>query len=243
MKREIKIDQIFGYWTVIDLNPIKIGSNLYLKCRCVCKKEQLVSKSRILTGKTKCCKSCSPGIYKQCLGKGRHKGVGYISKEIFKRIKRHSMDRRRNYVSRLPFTITIEYIWELFQKQEGKCKISGIPLILHTNLYRVSDPKYYSYVTASLDRIDSSKGYIPGNVQWVHKWVNIMKNSMTDDQLKYVCSVITEHNKDNFEPSLVDIDFLNKVTRKVQRLTDEDTISNNSDTRIRHPQSEDDDIV
>ena len=36
--------------------------------------------------------------------------------------------------------------------------------------------------TASLDRIDSSKGYIKGNVQWVHKNINYMKQEMTNEE-------------------------------------------------------------
>lgn len=34
--------------------------------------------------------------------------------------------------------------------------------------------------TASLDRIDSTKGYVEGNVQWIHKRLNIMKGKSTD---------------------------------------------------------------
>jgi len=30
--------------------------------------------------------------------------------------------------------------------------------------------------SVSIDRIDNKKGYIIGNVQWIHKKINIMKN-------------------------------------------------------------------
>lgn len=51
--------------------------------------------------------------------------------------------------------------------------------------------------TASLDRIDSSKGYIKGNVRWIHKTVNKMRRDMDDvtfitlisDVYQYSCHV------------------------------------------------------
>jgi len=56
------------------------------------------------------------------------------------------------------------------------CALSGV---------KITYPKYSgdSKATASLDRIDSNRGYLRGNVQWVHKRVNIMKNNMTEKEL------------------------------------------------------------
>lgn len=48
--------------------------------------------------------------------------------------------------------------------------------------------------TASLDRINSSIGYIEGNVQWVHKDVNKMKMAMVEDKFLYWCKTISQHN-------------------------------------------------
>jgi hypothetical protein len=35
--------------------------------------------------------------------------------------------------------------------------------------------------SASIDRIDSSLGYVKGNVRWVSRAMNWMKNEMTDE--------------------------------------------------------------
>lgn len=49
--------------------------------------------------------------------------------------------------------------------------------------------------TASLDRIDSSKGYTEDNVWWINKHVNIMKNVYELDYFLDICSLITKKNE------------------------------------------------
>jgi hypothetical protein len=52
--------------------------------------------------------------------------------------------------------------------------------------------------TASLDRIDSSFGYIEGNVQWVHKDINIIKLDYDQDYFIKICSAVCNYkNKEN----------------------------------------------
>lgn len=63
--------------------------------------------------------------------------------------------------------IDLEYLKELWEKQKGICPYTGLSLIL---------PKYSNVkeipftLRASLDRIDSSKGYIKGNVQYINSY-------------------------------------------------------------------------
>lgn len=47
--------------------------------------------------------------------------------------------------------------------------------------------------TASVDRIDSSKGYIPGNIQFVSTCINYLKNTMSDKDTRFICKCIAEH--------------------------------------------------
>lgn len=44
--------------------------------------------------------------------------------------------------------------------------------------------------TASIDRIDSSKGYIKGNIQIVHKTLNKMKLNMRDEEFIAICEEV-----------------------------------------------------
>ena len=80
-------------------------------------------------------------------------------------------------------SITKENAWNLFLKQNRRCALSGLELTFP----KVSKDKSW---TASLDRIDSSKGYIEGNVQWVHKDVNIMKNKFDNKYFINICKLI-----------------------------------------------------
>jgi len=85
----------------------------------------------------------------------------------------------------LPFSITIEYAWDLFLKQNRKCAMSGMEI----NFAATGKDKF----TASLDRIDSNEGYVDGNVQWVHKDINWMKNTFSQQHFVDMCKKVADH--------------------------------------------------
>jgi hypothetical protein len=97
--------------------------------------------------------------------------------------------RSRRYKSHtaLPFEITIEYAWNLFLKQNRKCALSGKPLLMWGKI----DGKYTG--TASLDRIDSSKGYVSNNVQWIDKKLQSVKTKLSDAEFIQICQDITAY--------------------------------------------------
>ena len=80
--------------------------------------------------------------------------------------------------------------WNQFQKQDGKCALTGWQLSLK------SIKGNYSDKTASLDRIDSKKGYETNNIQWLHKDVNLMKSFFSDERFVEVCKAVAEFKKD-----------------------------------------------
>lgn len=95
------------------------------------------------------------------------KWTGYeeISGHHWMTIKKGARSRK------LIFDIDIEYAWSIFISQKRRCSITGL------NLYFAKNDKDYETGewNASLDRIDSSIGYINDNIQWVHKQINQMK--------------------------------------------------------------------
>ena len=85
-------------------------------------------------------------------------------------------------------TITRDYAFQLFISQQQKCALSGQEIFLSEK---------EKNTTASLDRIDSNQGYEVGNVQWVHKDLNIMKNQISEQEFKQFCKLVSEKENAN----------------------------------------------
>jgi len=77
-------------------------------------------------------------------------------------------------------------MWKLAVSQDKKCSLTGETLIF------VSDQRYQKNSNASLDRIDSSKGYVSGNIQWVTKNANIAKQKMPQEEFVGVCRAVVK---------------------------------------------------
>lgn len=85
--------------------------------------------------------------------------------------------KQRNY----EFSITIEQIWDIYIAQDKVCALSGVPIDFKG--------------TASLDRIDNSIGYTPGNIQIVHRDVNYMKYTYSQDYFIKMCNLVASKHK------------------------------------------------
>lgn len=115
------------------------------------------------------------------------KGFGEISGRKWHSIKEKNVKQsKRKSRSNVPFEIDIQYAWELFLSQKRKCALSGQKLYFYTT------KKDEAKTTASLDRIDNDKGYVEGNVQWVHKDVNRMKNVFDEKYFLKMCIMIAK---------------------------------------------------
>ena len=161
--------------TVIDEK--KINGIKWVTCKCKCGTIKDFRWCNVKSGNTKSC-----GCRNHRIGKDSpfFTGCGDVGSFYFNRIKRNAIQRR------IEFSITIEYADELFQKQKHKCALSGIDLrILNRRGNR-------NECTASLDRIDNSRGYVEGNLQWVHKDINKMKTDMDQDTFLDLCRKVAE---------------------------------------------------
>ena len=83
------------------------------------------------------------------------------------------------------FDLSREYLNQLWTDQKGLCALSNIPLVHGgTDLNTM----------ASLDRIDSIKGYIKGNVQFVSCALNYAKSTRSDESIRALIALIKQHS-------------------------------------------------
>lgn len=172
MKKIEMIGKKFGKLTVIEELQKNKNGHIKFLCECECGNKKEVFGTHLRENKIVSC-GCKNKV------KGVNGDIWYqiTSRKVNKRSKR----------SKLDFNITKDYLNNLFEEQEEKCKLSGLPITLPK---KWNDKNY----TASLDRIDSSIGYIMGNVQWVHKHVNVMKNIYPQEMFIYICKKIADSN-------------------------------------------------
>jgi hypothetical protein len=80
--------------------------------------------------------------------------------------------RRSGSGQRSIVDIDTAYAMEVLKAQDYKCALTGIPLT----------HRFKEMTCVSVDRIDSTQGYVRGNIQLVCSSVNFMKRSWTQDQ-------------------------------------------------------------
>jgi hypothetical protein len=81
------------------------------------------------------------------------------------------------------FDVSIDYLDQQWEFQNGRCFYTGVELDLASR----------DGATASLDRKDSSIGYIEGNVRWVEKDINYCKYTLSEDRFLDLIVQIYEH--------------------------------------------------
>lgn len=182
----------YGNLTIIDeeIRKTKDGKILY-HVQCDCGKDLWIRAYFLEKGRQTSCKSCSQrkAVYtsngrRLFIDKG-HDGVGDLTKTYFGYLKRNAI--RRNLI----WNLDINYLWDLYLAQDKKCALSGIPIVITPT--RKNSNVNFDLQTASLDRIDSKKGYEPGNVQWVHKDINKMKLDYDQQYFIDICTKIANH--------------------------------------------------
>ena len=168
------IGKQYGQWTVIS-DEIKRGTrrNTYFRVECNCGRESWRLAVALVKGTTNSCKSCAK----------TNNNIDTYILSYFNKISRRAIK------SGFEIDVTANDLQELYFKQGKKCALSQLPLEFYPNYRKIEQ-------TASLDRIDSSKGYVKGNIQWVHKNVNFMKGVLSQERFIELCEKVAR-NVDN----------------------------------------------
>lgn len=179
-RTNISIGYKFGTWEVIS-NAIYVNKQLRYKVKCNCGYERYMPASQITNpNKYQTCRRCSNG-----------KIFSNFRESFLNNIKKNALLRGKVF----SYDVTPEYLYNLLESQNFKCAVSGDNLLPEDN----SLDHIRRDLPLSLDRIDSSKGYIKGNLQWVTKRINWMKGDMSMNEFLDMCIKIINHA--NQQPS------------------------------------------
>lgn len=162
--------QIIGCWHVVQLidhDPRRREMVWLCECRdCGAERQRFTSYLRSAAYGCRACKDL----------KQRKVGWDYLMKTVAeKAVERgHVVD------------VGVDEIRSLYERQQGRCALTGLEIGFassHREHHRGGS-------TASLDRIDPTLGYRPGNLQWVHKDINRMKSTLDQDRFILLCRAV-----------------------------------------------------
>jgi hypothetical protein len=105
-------------------------------------------------------------------------------RETLRKIKSDARCRRN-----LEFTIDLNYLLTLLKDQQGRCALSGWPLEFTRggSFKGGKNPR-----GCTIDRIDNSQGYVPGNIQLTCCLPNYLKSDMVLADFLALCKDITD---------------------------------------------------
>jgi hypothetical protein len=178
MNKKICIGDVRENLKLLEIIPNKNKDHTQFVCECLlCGNNATIRRNKF--GRQKSC-----GCIKFVTGENNRLFKGYkeINKGKWNTYIRNAKSRN------IEFNITMEYAYNIYEKQGKKCAITNEPISFWENAtIRQS--------TASLDRIDNNKPYIEGNIHWVHKKINQIKMDMSLQDFIQWCEKVVEKNK------------------------------------------------
>ncbi|GAC1501819.1 MAG: hypothetical protein NVS2B14_14420 [Chamaesiphon sp.] len=135
-------------------------------------------------------------IFKLTAETTRYLGTGTRRDEYSPFRQYHKLARRRVKGRSRECTITVQELKELWEKQGGCCPYTGWELDNPETTNEWDNYKLHPR-RASLDRIDSSVGYVPGNVQFVAVMANYGKRDFKEDELLEFCKAVVNYKLRN----------------------------------------------
>ena len=151
------------------------------KCKEVKSTTEFQKNCRAKDGLMTRCRTCKNLARKESYYNGSDKGRYHT---VRGKCTQHCASAKQRAKKRgLEFNLTSSFLEELWNKQGGKCAITGTEF----------DLKGTCSITgsgAAVDKIDPTKGYLRDNVQLLCSWVNTMKGARSMDEFKAKVAVL-----------------------------------------------------
>jgi hypothetical protein len=126
-------------------------------------------------GETYCCsKECKKIYTTKYVQKKKYSSIEDKLKKLIYSVKHRAKKQKLSY------DLDVNFIIDLYKKQNGKCIKTNISFITNNCLRSEGKGPW----AASVDRIDPNKGYTKDNVQLVCLMYNLCKCMWTDDEVK-----------------------------------------------------------
>lgn len=174
-----KVGDTFTRLKVLEIYSGTAKNGTSALCRCDCGNTKITTLRSLKRGDTKSC-GCLNLETRMRIGKESFRGYEQIHLKFFNDYRNGA--KRRNII----FDIKIEDVWNLYIKQDKKCKLSNLDIHFNAFGHGTSSNK-----TVSLDRIDSSKNYTLDNIQLLHKDINEIKWNFDQQYFISLCKLIS----------------------------------------------------
>ena len=152
-----------------------------------CKKElslsEFLTKNDRGTVLSKKCKTCSYAVRQK---NASATPQNYLTR-LFGQLK-HARTKKKD--KKVEWDIELEDVLELWEKQKGKCALTGLFMTYH------KDGSGNRDLNASIDRIDPDINYVITNIQLVCSRANMLKHTLKEDELYWWAKNIVE-SKEN----------------------------------------------
>lgn len=159
-----------------------------------CKREKVLSEFSFNTARSKHISTCKPCVSLKTKEWQKKLYTSTSEKDLlettFYKISQssHSNARSRN----IPYLLSLQDLRTLYNKQNGKCFYTGVVMALKAGSTNDCHPLHIS-----LDRIDSSRGYIVGNVVFCCWGVNALKGKHSIEMFYNHLKLFYESSKEN----------------------------------------------
>ena len=174
-----KLGEKFGNWAVESPDIVMDSrGRAFIHCGCSCGRIILVACHHLVKGRTLKCDECANSYKLRGFDKNPNwQGEGEVPKSILTRLSSSASHKG------IPYNLTTAYVNDLYSSSNKTCTYTGYRISTHDN-------------SAALMCIDAYRGYLEGNVAWVHKDV-VTKPKSKDEFINMCLAVAQQHQFKN----------------------------------------------